>query len=334
MPPRPTSAGADPTSVRTFLVVAREQRTDRNGGAYMTLTVRDEDLVDHAAKAWGALAHAFDMLQPGVVVELTIRPEVYQGNTSLTVLGVTPSDVPRVRFQRRTHLDVEALWAGLLARVEAMTEPVTRHVARKLMERPGFEEAFKRAPAARKMHNAWVGGLIEHVHSLCALADSVVPHYQTLFDMPISRDKVIFGLMFHDAGKIYEYDIDDPGFGYTAIGTFTPHMVLGAAWVYQAAGSFPDRKTFPGYELEVAHLMHILAAHHGRLDWGSPVRPASLEALLVHQLDTLDAKVMHAWDHVTGKPGATPGFSQLSRAEETSYYQPEGVHLTRNPADG
>ena len=305
-----------------YLVVSRQDRQGKDGKPFLALVLRGRDLVDVEAKVWSSEADCFPAFAAGRVVEASCTLNVYQGRTSLVVKAALPSSLGPEAFARRTHLDVDARWDGLAARVDAMTEPLTQHVCRKLMERPGFAQAFKRAPAASKVHNNWIGGLIEHVHSLCALADGVIAHYQALYDLPVSKDKVLFGLIFHDAGKTREYDVDAPGFPPTAFGRFVPHIVMGPAWVYQASASFPGRAAMPGFELEVAHLMHILAAHHGKEEWGSPVKPASLEAVIVHHLDNLDAKVLHAREYVLGKAGDTAGFSERSWVEGTAFYQP------------
>lgn len=324
-----------PGSHRPYLVVAREERQTKAGAPFLLLQLRGEDLRDLEGKVWSGEASLFPLFVAGAVVALVAQEDSYQGRSSLVIKDAQRSPLTADHFVRRTHLDVEALWAGLRARVDAMDEPITRRVSQALMDRANFEAAFKRAPAAKKMHNNWVGGLIEHVHSLCALADGVVAHYQATFDAPISRDKVLFGLIFHDAGKIREYDLDAPDFEFTASGRFAPHIVMGPAWVYHAAKTLPGLYLEPDFELEVAHLMHILAAHHGKEEWGSPVKPASLEALLVHHLDNLDAKVLHALELVRGKPGPTERFSVSSFADRTVYFQPQSpASAPRKPAAG
>src|SRR5690606_25193961 len=122
--------------------------------------------------------------------------------------------------------------------------------------------------------------LLEHVISLCGIAEPVIQHYQSRYKVNLSRDKVLFGLIMHDAGKVIEYDYSKPNFGYTKIGKLTNHIVIGPAWVYETANRFPTKDG--NFKLERAHLMHLLAAHHGKEEWGSPVKPSSLEALLVH----------------------------------------------------
>jgi 3'-5' exoribonuclease len=215
--------------------------------------------------------------------------------------------------------------------VGAFTEPLTKYVAEEILIKHGaMVAAYKRAPAAKIIHNAWYGGLLEHVWSLCHMAKPIVAHYQSRYCEKISLDKVIFGLMLHDAGKVIEYNIDNPAFPLTARGLFANHIVLGPAWVYEKSNSWwngDNQKTnnpewgAERFKLEQAHLMHILAAHHGEIDWGSPVVPASLEALLVHHLDNLDAKMMHAWELIERGDGEIPGFSERSWFNKTHYFR-------------
>ena len=305
-----------------YLVVAAKEGMGRNGKPFMTVTLRSLKLAERQAKAWDSQRDLFPLFQPGKVLDLHVKADSHNGSETFVIQAGRPSDVPPTRFLRQTHLDVEATFAGLRARIAAMTEPLTRHVAEALMARPDVAALYRAAPAASKVHNNWRGGLLEHVHSLCGLADGVIPHYEALYGVPLSRDKVIFGLLFHDAGKVVEYDADDPGFRTAPLGLLTPHIVLGPAWVYEASRSFPEPAALPGFELELAHLMHILAAHHGQIEYGSPVKPASLEALLVHQLDTLDSKLLHAFELVRRGPGDAPGFSEKSWVEQTRFLLP------------
>jgi hypothetical protein len=119
---------------------------------------------------------------------------------------------------------------------------------------------------------------------------------------------------------------------FTGAGTLTPHIVLGPAWVYEQSNRWWSKElglrtskagsqtewTADKFKLERAHLMHILAAHHGQIDWGSPVKPCSIEAILVHHLDNLDSKVLHAYD-LLSVAGTIPGFTKQSHIERVPY---------------
>jgi 3'-5' exoribonuclease len=300
-----------------FLVASRLEAKTKHGAAFLNVQLKARGGREITGRIWDRHRDLFERFQPGRVLDISGKLEEYQGRLSLIIEGAETSTIPVAEFMRQTHLDTDETWRKLQTFVNGMNEPLTRFVSQRLMARSGFEAAFKRAPAASKMHNNWGGGLIEHVYSLCQLAEFVVSHYRRMYDAPVSRDKVLFGIIFHDAGKIQEYDIDSPAYATSTIGKFVPHIVLGPAWVYEAAKHFKDGAD----PIELAHLMHILAAHHGTEEWGSPVKPASLEAVIVHHLDNLDAKVLHALEYVLGASGDIPHFSERSWAERTPFFQ-------------
>jgi len=293
----------------------------KNGKTYLRMTGRDGSGSIEGV-CWG-YDPSFGVKE-GEVISVYGKVDSYNGVKQLNIDNVQKSLKSPDSFARWTHLDVEKIWGDIVSVIGGFTEPLTKFVAEELLlHQSAMVEAFKRAPAAKSVHNNWYGGLLEHVWSLCQLAEFIVPHYQRTYNLPeISKDKVMFGLMLHDAGKVVEYDYRNPAFKLTAIGHFTNHMVLGPAWVYEAANKWPGRTTMDAakFKLERAHLMHVLAAHHGQVIWGSPVVPASIEAIIVHHCDNLDAKVLHAIDFVKNKPGDIEGFSEQSYIERARFY--------------
>lgn len=306
--------------------------TTKSNKPFVKLTIRDlTGSVD--CVVWDCdLAH-FPWLKDGAVVFAGGAVSTYQDKLQMSLDRIEQGQGSADDFAKRTKFDVETMWNDVTALIANMTEPLTKYVAEEIwMGHAGMIEALKKAPAARGVHNAWYSGLLEHVWSLTRLALTVVPHYQKNYCEKISLDKVIFGLMLHDAGKVIEYDYSNPAFNYTPLGCLTNHMVLGPAWVYEAANKWIKLPSGPNgqpeslmsqetFKLERAHLMHVLAAHHGLVEWGSPVKPSTIEAILVHHLDNLDSKVMHAMDYALGKPGPIKGFSERSYIEKVNYMQ-------------
>ncbi|MBV5319206.1 MAG: HD domain-containing protein [Desulfobulbaceae bacterium] len=140
---------------------------------------------------------------------------------------------------------------------------------------------FQRAPAAKKMHHAYIGGLIEHTLSIVGMAEKTAAHYPLL-----DRDLLIAGALLHDIAKIEEFDFARPPFGYTDRGRLVGHLVLGVEMVRKAAESVAELTTD-----QVDQLMHIILSHHGQFAYGSPVLPMTPEAILLHHLDDMDAKM-------------------------------------------
>lgn len=300
------------------LVEKKSEGVTKSGKPYLNLTVRD-DSRSLNGKVWDYSREFHGDVLDGSVVCIDGAVDEYQGAPQLRINTITPSSESITKFAKSTRFDVSEMWSRLVDIVGTFKEPLTKFVAEEiLLKHENFVDAFKKAPAAKTVHNAWYGGLLEHVISLCGIAEPVIQHYQSRYKMNLSRDKVLFGLIMHDAGKVIEYDYSKPSFGYTKIGKLTNHIVIGPAWVYETANRFPTKDA--NFKLERAHLMHLLAAHHGTEEWGSPVKPSSLEALLVHHLDNLDSKMMHALELVEAEaPGDIPGFSARSYFEKTSY---------------
>ena len=144
-----------------------------------------------------------------------------------------------------------------------------------------IKERFMLAPAAKAMHHPYLGGLLEHVLSMCGLADKVAAHYKGVVD----RDLLIAGSILHDIGKIYELEYSR-SFGYTDEGKLIGHITMGVELVDEKI------KTIAGFPPELAmHVKHLMLSHHRLLEFGSPKRPKTIEAVVLCYLDDLDAKV-------------------------------------------
>lgn len=246
----------------------------------------------------------------------------YNGALQLTIEAIQPDATPVSEFGKKSRMNTEALWGFLCERIANIQETLTKFVLEELFV--PRKSQFILAPAAKAQHNAWYGGLIEHTYNMMQIARSVCAQYDALYPETFSPEKVLFGVLMHDLGKIDEYDYTTPSFQYTPQSLLIEHRILGAAQIYEVCNEWWEEKEHPDmtkavFELERAHLMHLVAAHHGRKEWGSPVCPSTIEAVLVHQIDMLDSKFMHALELSEGKEGNVKGFSEYSRTEETSY---------------
>jgi len=179
-----------------------------------------------------------------------------------------------------TTYDVAALWAQVLGFVDSFTEPDLKRLLTTILSDPALAAAYREAPAAKQLHHAWLGGLLEHVVSLLTLAERVVPHYPILH-----RDLVLTGVLLHDIGKIRELSWET-GFEYTVEGQLLGHIQIGSALAERTMDSLPD---FPP-RLKTL-VLHMILSHHGKLEFGSPKLPMIPEALVLNFLDDLDAKM-------------------------------------------
>jgi 3'-5' exoribonuclease len=191
-----------------------------------------------------------------------------------------PSEVDRTDLLPSTTYDVAALWSQLESFVSSFTNLDLKLLLTTMLADPDLAQAYREAPAAKQLHHAWLGGLLEHVISLLTLADRVAPHYQLL-----DRDLLLTGVILHDLGKIRELSWE-VGFEYTLEGTLLGHIQIGTALVERAIDSLPN---FPP-KLKTL-VLHMILSHHGKLEFGSPKLPMIPEALVLNFLDDLDAKM-------------------------------------------
>ena len=170
------------------------------------------------------------------------------------------------------------------AQIRALVSQVNEHHVRALcdafLDDAPLAKAFKVAPAAKGIHHAWLGGLCEHTLSVLQLGWRICDHYPQL-----DRDLITAGALLHDFGKAREISAE-PGFEYTDEGKLVGHLVLTCQLIREKAARIDG---FPP-ELEF-RITHLVVAHHGRLEYGSPREPATLEAMVVHALDELDTRV-------------------------------------------
>lgn len=311
-----------------FLVEKVSIAKTKKGEDYLNLELRDKEKKSYQAKLWRYSLNKFGSICDGDIIDADGEVGEYNGQLQLTLIYFVKS-VSSVAddFSKDSSFIVEGMWSELVDIVDGFTEPMTKYIAEEmLIKQAQTQKAFMRAPAAKGVHNAWYGGLIEHTYSMCKMAENVVAFYKNRYNAPISRDKVLFGVLLHDIGKILEYDYSNPAFNMNPIGILTNHLVLGPAWILEYANNFKETylltgKTMEDFRLERALLMHLVAAHHGTKEWGSPVVPSTLEAILVHQIDMIDTNMMHALEYIKEKPGSIPGFTAKSWMSQTSYYK-------------
>ena len=175
---------------------------------------------------------------------------------------------------------MDELWQKLLGFVESFTDPHLKLLLNTLLADSGLAQAYREAPAAKQLHHAWLGGLLEHVVSLLTLADRVAPHYPILH-----RDLLLTGVVLHDIGKVRELAWD-VGFEYSVEGTLLGHIQMGLELVEKTIDGLPD---FPP-RLKTL-VLHLILSHHGKLEFGSPKLPMIPEALVLNFVDDLDAKM-------------------------------------------
>lgn len=297
----------------------------KKGSDYFSLQIRDKEN-SVQAKIWNADINTKHRFKPGTVIRIWGDVSEYNNKPQVTLTRFELSSSDPSFFAKGTRFCVENLWESICDVVESFEEPLTKALAEDLLVNDGVIRSMaKKAPAATHVHNNWNGGLLEHIWSMIQIAEPIIAHYKKNYRNNLSRDKVLFGVIMHDLGKIIEYDSDNPAFPATPVGILTNHIVLGPAWIYHQGKKIQEMHAdvvdWKGvnWKEEISLLMHLVASHHGVLEWGSPVKPATLEAVLLHFLDNMDSKFMHALDLIEKGDGPVQGFSDRSYYEGVSY---------------
>jgi 3'-5' exoribonuclease len=266
-----------------FLVLLKQQRTTKNNKPYLNLILGDKT-GQLEGRIWEIsdprIARDF---QRGDVVKARGAVSRFDERLQMKIdqlRKATPEEVDKSDLMPSTTYDVAALWRQLMASVESFTNPDLKRLLTALLTEPDLAQAYREAPAARQLHHAWLGGLLEHVVSLLALADRVAAHYPLL-----DRDLLLTGVILHDIGKVRELSWEI-GFEYTVEGTLLGHIQMGTALVDKTIDNLPD---FPD-RLKTL-VLHMILSHHGKLEFGSPKLPMIPEALVLNFVDDLDAKM-------------------------------------------
>jgi 3'-5' exoribonuclease len=257
-------------------------RKDSRGAPYLSLKLVDRTgSVD--ARMWGRLPD--DLMQeiPGpAYVDVEGQAHEYRGTLQVKLDRVRvmgKEEVAEEDYLPATEQDRRTLAAELEAAGRDLRNEDLRQLFELMVSDAEFWEDFCQAPAAKGMHHARIGGLLEHSVNCLRIARSLAEIY------PVDRDLLLFGAIFHDVGKVRELSWNAGGFAYTTEGRLLGHVVLGERLVSQYVAMLP------GFPEELAlRLSHLLVAHQGETEYGSPERPKTLEALLVHLTDNLDAR--------------------------------------------
>ncbi|MEW6220683.1 MAG: HD domain-containing protein [Thermodesulfobacteriota bacterium] len=266
-----------------FLLHELSRAQTKNGKPYLIVTVADRS-GSMAGRVWEDADRWAQGLKAGEVVALAGVAQAYRGEIQLRIASLRPvsrDQVDMAFFLPATAADVEALGAELAAHISSITDPPLRLLLSRLFDSGPFLTAFMAAPAAKRLHHACLGGLLEHTCAVARLADRVAQLYPA-----VDRSLLMAGALVHDIGKTHELDPSSFPFEYTDQGRLVGHVVLGAQMVQAAASAIE------GFPPEVAtRLVHLVLSHHGQPEFGAPAVPMLLEAFILNLLDDLDAKV-------------------------------------------
>ena len=290
---------------QVFLATHKQLRPNRNGQLYLQVDLADKSGAI-TGRLWNASDADYGAFDDGDYVRVEGHTQLYSGAMQIiiaTIERADPGTVDEREFRVLGSVDIEhlqaearGLLAGLRPPLDALVTAILDDAA--LMARLG------RAPAGVKHHHAYAGGLLDHVVNLLRLADAVAPFYPDL-----DRDLLLVGVLVHDIGKIDELE-SEKGFSYTDPGQLLGHVLLGLELVDAKIRAVEARTGTP-FDAETAmRVKHMIASHHGAYEFGAPRLPMTLEALALHHLDHLDAKMAGAIQLLRQEAALDGGWTQ------------------------
>ncbi len=262
------------------------------------------------AKLWERAPELLEPLAVGTPVRVQGRVQSYNGQLQMVLSLLEPAPgVDPARFLPRSPHAVADLWARFQRLVRAVGSRRLRRVLELFFEDPDFHRRFELAPAAKGAHHAYLHGLLEHTVSVGGLALKAAEHYRHL-----GRDLLVTGALLHDVGKVREFSLGPP-IDYTDAGRLEGHLVLGVRMLDRRLAR---TRNFPP---ELArHLRHLILSHHGSLEFGSPRRPKTAEAMVLHLIDDLDAKTAMIQQAAREQPDPEARWSGYHRLLERYLY--------------
>lgn len=295
-----------------FLVLKKEVKETKEKKPYLSLQLSDKSGFIEA-KRWDATRQICDSFHKDGFIRVKGVVETFNSSLQIRIIDLCPiadTQVHMREFIPSTENDIPKMMYELKQIIKTIQEPYLSKLLDAFFSDESFCKLFSTVPAAMQNHHAFLGGLLEHVLSVAKLAISFAKHYPT-----IKRDLLITGVILHDIGKTRELSCER-SFQYTDEGQLTGHLISGVLMIYEKAVKIEG---FPPDLLNI--LFHLILSHHGEYEWGSPVKPGTPEAIALHHLDNLDAKVYAATKAIVEHKDVSSSWTEYIRMFERRLYK-------------
>jgi 3'-5' exoribonuclease len=302
----------------TFLVWEVETRSQGDGSRFVILGLANASGRLRTAPFWSSELHKVEGLARGAIVRVTGEVSAYKGDRQLKVTAidpVPPGTADLTRLVPAVEGGVAKYWATLDKWRAEMREGPWKRAVNAFYEDPDFRRAYEQCPGSTGNHHALLGGLLQHTVEVGAIARTIAKTCEA------DGDLVLAGVLLHDVGKLeaYRWDgvfvITDPGY-------LVGHVVLGAMELDRRLGELDP----PLADREEWLLLHLVLSHHGELAFGSPVRPMTVEAEVLHAADHASATTTNMADAIRGEENFEDGEAVSKRIwslERKVYRGPE-----------
>ena len=266
----------------TFVVVAKQIKPKKTGEPYLALTLGDRS-GQLEAKMWDNVEDVLDAFEQDDFLKIKGLINKYKQRFQLTIHKLRKlgeSEIDFSDYLPKTTKDIDELWQTLTAFVAGFENQNLKALVQAFMADAQIAAAYRNAPAAKTLHHAYIGGLLDHVVSLFRSCDLMCRNYPQ-----INRDLLLTGAFLHDIGKIHELTYNR-SFSYTTKGQLLGHMIIELEMLQAKLAQLP------GFPEDLKTMVeHLIISHHGQYDFGSPKLPMFPEALMLHYLDDLDSKM-------------------------------------------
>jgi len=302
---------------QVFLATHKQLRPNRNGQLYLQVELADRS-GSITGRMWNASDEEFEAFDDGDYVRVEGMTQLYSGNLQLIIQAigrVDPRSIDESEFQVLSAAEVGRLREELARLLGSIRPGPLRELCDEVLGDGPLMATFCRSPAGVKHHHAHAGGLLAHVVNLLHLADRVAPLYPA-----IDRDLLLVGVLFHDLGKTLELE-SERGFSYTDAGQLLGHVLLGLEQLETKIRQVEARTGAPFDEELSVRIKHMVASHHGQYEFGAPKLPMTLEALALHHLDHMDARLAGVLQLLQNEAAIDGGWTQYQQSLGRKFFR-------------
>lgn len=299
----------------TYMVTQPVLRNTTRGDLYIAMFLSDRTGKVNS-RMWNATQEIYSKIPSEGFVQIRGKSELYQNAMQLVLndlIVIDPDNVDLGDYMPRTEKNITQMFDELKEMLAPIKDPTLKKLIAEFFEDTQLMKQFCTAPAAMQMHHAYLGGLLEHTHSMLKAATSLLPIYPK-----IQAGLVLAAIFFHDIAKTTELSYK-MGFSYTDPGQLLGHIILGIEMINDKAKDLEDKGTTINQDV-LDSLLHIIASHHGCYEFGSPKLPATAEAFMVNYIDDLDAKMNQVTNLIENDPGDS-NWTAYQRPLETKLYR-------------